>query len=104
MALNVVLDGKLVVLVNRNAPGGKSRSLPATGATSSTQLVAVVQKLFVPPPSQLLVAANASDTAKSRVAMTRRAYRRNWFVRFAFISFLSVALKACAGGRIDSER
>src|SRR5205823_13679142 len=63
---NAVPAGKSLTLVSRAAPCGKTRSSPGCGATSPTQLAAVVQLLSGPPPSQVATAGARRVSRRSR--------------------------------------
>src|SRR4051794_10735410 len=66
--LKTVALAKLLVFVVRAAPAGKTRSAPAPGAMSPTQLRASDQLPFVGlPPSQVTVEGWALSSSASRL-------------------------------------
>src|SRR4030095_15749583 len=57
--------GKLLKFVSRAAPAGKTRSSPDTGASSPTQLAAVIQlPSTVLPPSQMRVVEGSEPSSR----------------------------------------
>ena len=56
---------KLLLLIGRAAPVGKTKSSLALGATSPNQFSVVVQLLSAPPPSQVYTAITLRDSRPS---------------------------------------
>src|SRR5262245_16522616 len=63
---NAVPAGKSLTFASWAAPAGKTKSSPGCGATSPTQLAAVVQLALPPPPSQVATAGARRDSRRSR--------------------------------------
>src|SRR5947209_7194810 len=75
MLLNLVSGGKSLVFVRWPARMGNTRSSFATGATPPSQFAPSLQRMVLPPPVQVLVAARAGAGASTAVTSASRAPR-----------------------------
>ena len=77
--LNTLPAGRSFVAVKPVAPPNTNSSTPPVGATSPTQLAAVVQRKSEPPPSHVRVAATAgAQKAIKRTARRGPAHAPQW--------------------------
>src|SRR5438093_2682802 len=87
MDRKTVPSRKLLTFVRRAATSGKTRSSPACGATSPTQLAGVVQLLSAPPPSQVATAGAVRSSSRVRKSGRRAVHflRRRDTVGLRFV-------------------